>query len=400
MVVVGGGPSGAATAASLARRGIETLVLDRERFPREKPCGEFLSPAATPLLEAIDARGPVERAGAARLDRVRIMAHGECVDLAFPDLGSAPPWGFALSRRRLDAILLDAARDAGAEVEEGALVEGPMMDGDRVTGVVARRNGEREEIAARLVVAAAGRNDPVARALGLQRRSSRRRYDLLAHWGSHGRGGGGASPLCELRITGDRYVAAAPVEGGRVNVNGVVPLAALRAASDPESLYDELLADDPVLAAWTAERDREPVASSDVTALTTRAAVVDGALLVGDAALFLDPFTGQGLYLALWSGVRAAETIADALARGRNDRAALAAYRDARETELEAKRKVSDALQRVLFRPRLARRLARALRSDGELAAVLAATTGDLTPAERAWSLPYGARLAARVLSA
>lgn len=399
VVVVGGGPAGAATAASLASRGIEALVLDRERFPRGKPCGEFLSPAATPLLESIGARGAVERAGAARLDRVRIVAHGEPVELAFPDLGPAPPWGYALSRRRLDRILLDAARDAGAEVVEGARVEALLTEGGRVTGVVTRRDGKREEIAARLVVGAAGRNDPVARALGLQRRSARRRYDLLAHWGPAG-SGHDADPVCELGVAGDRYLAAAPVEGGRVNVNGVVPLEALRATSDPEILYEDLLEGAPGLAAWTTGRVREAVVSSDVTALTTRSAVADGALLVGDAALFLDPFTGQGLYLALWSGARAAETIADALIRGRTDRSALAPYQAARDAELEAKRKVSDALQRVLFRPRLARRLARALRSDRDLATVLAATTGDLTPAERAWSLPYGIRLAVRVLSA
>lgn len=402
VVVVGGGPAGATAAARLARRGVEVVVLDRARFPRTKPCGEFLSPAATPLLETLGARDAVERAGARRLDRVRIVAHGEPVELRFPDLGTAPPWGFALSRERLDAILLDRAREAGAEVVEGVVVDGPRMDGDRVSGVVVREDGERREIGARIVVAAAGRNDPVARALDLQRRSTRRRYDLLAHWGPPAQGARpaeDAGPVCELRVSGDRYLAAAPLEAGRVNVNGVVPRKALRVTPDPEVLYDDLLAADPALGWWTEERTRDAVSATDVTALSTREAVADGAVLVGDAALFLDPFTGQGIYLALRSGSLAAGAIADALARGRVDRAALAPYEAARAAEMDAKRKVSGALQRILFRPRLARRMASALRSDGQLSSVLAGVTGDLEPAERAWCVPYGVRLAARLLA-
>ena len=403
VVVVGGGPSGAATAALLARRGVDVLLLDRARFPRAKPCGEFLSPAATPLLETLGVRDAIERAGARRLDRVRIVAHGEPVELAFPDLGGGPRWGFSLSRERLDAILLDAARAAGAEVLEQVLVERPRLDAGRVRGVAARRRGERQEIEARIVVGAAGRNDPIARGLGLQCRAERRRFDLLAHWSGGAAGRDPSSrepaPVCELRISGDRYVAAAPVEGDRVNVNGVVPQEALRRAPDAEALYDALLGGDPALDSWTARRTREPVSASDVTPLRTRAATADGAVLVGDAALFLDPFTGQGLYLALRSGELAASAIAGALERGRTDRAALAPYEAARAAEMDAKRNVSRALQQILFRPRLARRAASALRSDGDLASVLAAVTGDLAPAERAWSIPYGVRLARRMIA-
>ena len=123
VVVVGGGPAGASAAIRLARRGIDVWVLDRARFPRAKPCGEFLSPGATPILEELGVREAVEAAGALRLERVRIDAHGAVVELEFPSGEGAPPWGYSLSRHALDAILLDAARAAGARVLEETRVE-------------------------------------------------------------------------------------------------------------------------------------------------------------------------------------------------------------------------------------------------------------------------------------
>lgn len=398
MVVVGGGPAGAATALLLARAGIHVALLDRARFPRDKACGEFLSPAATPILEDLGVREAVEAAGARRLSRVRIVAHGEPVDLRFPETGGAPAWGYALSRRRLDAILLDAARAAGAEVVEGAVVDRPLVEDGRVVGVAARSGSGPLEVRARWTVGAGGRGCPVARGLGLQRRDRRKRFDLLAHWS----GGDEPAPegVCELHVAGGGYVAAAPVEGGRRNVNCVVGRDALRAAGDPEAVYRGALGSTPGLAAWTAGDREGPVEASDVTPLATRRAAADGAVLAGDAALFLDPFTGQGIYLALRSAVLAAPAVASAVAAGRTDRAAVAAYESAREAELAAKRRVSRALQAVLRRPRLARRAAAALRADAALAETIAAVTGDVAPAGRAWSLSFGVRLAAGVLGA
>lgn len=408
VVVVGGGPAGSAMASLLARRGLDVLVVDRARFPREKPCGEFLSPAATPLLEDLGVRGAIEEAGARRLARVRIAVPGAPpVELAFPAGEGAPPWGYALSRRRLDAILLHAAAHAGARVVEGVRVDDVVTDRGRVTGVRGRaEDGAPLEARARLVVGAGGRNDPVARALGLQRRDRRRRYDLLARWKTAGPPGGdgdeaapGEPPACELLVGGNAYVAAAPLEGGSVNVNGVVGRRTLLATPRPEAVYERLLGSHPSLGAWIAGRRRGAVEASDVTPLATARATADGALLVGDAALFLDPFTGQGIYLALAGAALAAPVAADALARGRVDRRSLAPYDEARSAAFAAKRRVSRAIQAALARPPVARRVARALGADPRLAATLAAVTGDLIPAERAWSASFGARLLARAIA-
>jgi flavin-dependent dehydrogenase len=342
---------------------------------------------------------------------VRIVAHGAAVELDFPDDEGASPWGYSLSRRALDAILLNAARAAGARVLEETRVDGVRFEPGRVT-VSARGGGDEPlEIDARLVVGSGGRNCPVARALGSQRRDARARFDLLAHWSGRpadldGDGEGGASgpgAVCELRVRGDRYVAVAPIENGRWNVNCVVSRSALRDEPEADALYREVVGAAPSseaapVGAGANAAPVEDVVASDVTPLWTGRATAGRALLIGDAALFLDPFTGQGLYLALRSAALAAAVVPRALARGAS-RASLAPYDEARAGEFDARRRVSRALQAVLYRPRAARAVIRALARDRALAWTLSAATGDLIPSERVWSPAFALRLAALSLA-
>lgn len=401
VVVVGAGPAGSSAAIRLARSGFDVVLVDRSRFPRDKPCGEFLSPGATPILEELGVRPAVEAAGAVRLGRVRIVVHGRAVELAFPDDLGMPPWGFSLSRLALDAILLEAARGAGARIFEQTRVEDVAFDPRSATVRARDPAGEPISLAARIVVGAGGRNCPVARALGLQRRGARGRFDLLAHWSERPRtidrdaeataDDAAGGPACELRVRGDAYVAIAPVERGRWNVNCVVPRADLRAEPHPVALYRRVVG---VEASPAGASDPEVVAS-DVTALDARAATADRAILIGDAALFLDPFTGQGIWLALRSAELAATAVSGALAAGHADRAALAGYEAARRDEFHARRRVSRAIQRVLFRPRLARSVVDALAREPRLARALAAATGDMAPSGTVWSIAFALRLLA-----
>src|SRR4029077_14254531 len=166
-VVVGAGPAGATTALLLARAGASVLLLDRARFPRDKPCSEYLSPATTDVLERLGGGilGAVERTTHARLYGMKVVAPGGAA-MVDRFRGAARAFSFAVPRASFDAILLAAAARAGAEVRERVTVEDLVSDAGVVSGVVGRSgNGKRETYRGRLVGGGEGLRSVVARRL-------------------------------------------------------------------------------------------------------------------------------------------------------------------------------------------------------------------------------------------
>src|SRR5207302_656635 len=185
-VVVGAGPAGSATAAHLARAGLDVLLVDRSRFPRDKPCSEYLSPGATPLLERLGVAEEVERSAHAKLAGMKVVSPGGAVMCgrfaAAHPYPSPRPYSYALPRTTLDAILVGAAARAGATLREGVAVEDLSRDARAVSGVVARTgSGVREAVRARVVIGADGLRSVVARRLGLRCTSPPRRIAFTAH---------------------------------------------------------------------------------------------------------------------------------------------------------------------------------------------------------------------------
>jgi len=178
-VVVGAGPAGAATAILLAREGLSVALLDRARFPRDKICGEYLSPEGSRILDRLGVLARVEANGARPLRGMRILGpDGTQLVGDYPPDGARPgdrPRALAVRRRILDAALVERAGEVGISVREGMRVVDLLREGARITGVVAepvgleRRTAAAERFSAPLVVAADGRTSVIAERLGLRR---------------------------------------------------------------------------------------------------------------------------------------------------------------------------------------------------------------------------------------
>jgi len=398
VIVVGGGPAGAATAWALAKNGVDVLVLDRAHFPRAKPCAEYLSPEAARLLNEMGALAPLEAEGATTLGGMRVHVRDQSFEGRF---AGAHRWrgfrdrGLAVRRERLDALLLDGARAAGAGVEEGVRVLDLIRDANgRVTGVAADRSGIREEFRAAHVVGADGLRSVVARRLGLARRLRwPERYAFVTHYS----GVSGVGDCGEMHVFDDGYCGLAPVGGGVVNVAVVTSATgALDASGDSVGFLERWLAHHPSLATRLTAAER--VAAVQVTgpfASRARRAWAAGASLVGDAADFYDPFTGEGIYAALRGAELMTPYVVEALRAPDALRAAhsLAAYDRCRRHEFGGKWALERLVSIAVAHPALLARVAVRLRERCDLADLLVGVTGDFVPVREVLNLRYAAAL-------
>ncbi len=382
VIVVGAGPAGAATAWALARAGVDVLVLDRARFPRDKVCAEYLSPQASRILHEMGALVDVEAAGAAQLAGMLVRSpSGEEILGEFRAAHGFRGFrdcGLALRRRDLDALLLARARAAGARVAECERVTDVSRDASgRVTGV---RIGQRV-LSARLVVGADGLRSTVGRRLGLTRYAGwPRRIAIVTHY----RGVAGIGSFGEMHVERDGYVGLADVGHGETNVALVVPTRAARLLrGSPESFLTTWVARRPHLAPRFAHAHRvSPVGVTGPFAQHARRAWAPGAALVGDAADFFDPFTGEGIYAALRGGELLLPYAVEAVRAPDARRAdiALAAYERCRRHEFGGKWMVERIVGAAVTYPAVLNRAARTLARRRDMADLFVGVTGDFVP--------------------
>jgi flavin-dependent dehydrogenase len=386
-LVIGGGPAGSATATFLANAGVEVTLCDRAHFPRPKPCAEYLSPEASRVLQALGALDAVEGAGAAHLSGMRVRAaNGAVIDGAFAAQHGFRGFrdrGLALRRDVLDPLLLDRARAAGADVREGVTLESlaPRVRG-RGYDVTLRQAGVTHTVHADLVIGADGLRSRVARRLGVARRARwPRRVAFVAHW----RGVEGIGEKGEMHVERDGYLGLADVGHGLTNVALVVPSTQARdAATDQDAFVRAWIARRPHLAPRFAHAERmTPVRATGPFAVRTTRAYAPDAALVGDAADFYDPFTGEGIYAALRGGELLAPFVHDALQAPSADasRRALAAYERARRATFGGKWRVERLIGLAVGVPALMNHAARVLARRTDLADLLIGVTGDFVPA-------------------
>lgn len=385
VLVVGGGPAGSSAAWHCAQAGLDVCLVDRARFPRAKPCAEYVSPEGARILHAMGALETLE-ARAAHLTGMVVHApsgdriHGEFV--AHHGFRGFRDRGLGVRREVLDTLLLDRARAAGVQVLEGAKVEQLEQAGDgTVTGAVVRTAEGARTVQAALVIGADGLRSVVSRRLGLARQSRfPRRVALVAHY----RNVDGVGALGEMHVTRHGYVGLARVSDDLVNVALVVPQARAGGMRDGTTAFLEgWLQAQPALAPRFTHAERvTPVRATGPFASRARRPWAPGALLTGDAADFFDPFTGEGIYSALQGGELLAPFAHDAVqARTRDAHGrALRGYAAARRRTFGGKWRVEQLIGLAVGIPPLLNHAARVLSRDRDLADLLIGVTGDFVP--------------------
>ena len=310
VLIAGAGPAGAVAAIVLSRAGARVLVLDRARFPRDKLCGDTLNPGALAILRRLGLADTAN--GSLRLDGMIVT--GEPGVRVTGNYGDA--CGRALIRRTFDAALLSAAIGAGARVEQGVLVQGPLLDtagaAPTVAGLIVKgKDGRPLRIAAPMVIAADGRYSRVARALGLSRSPRQpRRWAIGAYFEDVA----GMASLGEMHVRRGHYLGVAPLPGGLANACLVTAAPSGRSMRD--LLLNALRADTQLADRFAGARMVSAPVCIGPLAVDCDVAGAHGLLLAGDAAGFVDPMTGDGLRFAMRGGELAAEEALRALEHG------------------------------------------------------------------------------------
>lgn len=342
LAIVGAGPAGCAAAITAVRAGLRVIVVDRAEFPRDKTCGDGLTTNALRIIESLglglaDLRAD-DDLGYLGVRDVRIVSPtGRRVDLALPDRGE---YAAVISRRRLDAALVAATRDAGAEVRTGhAVVAVHHIDHDVVLTLA-----DGDEIRARHVVAADGHWSTVRKLV----RPTHAPY--LGEWHAV-RQYHRAVDTDRLWVLFERdllpgYAWVFPLPGGHANVGYGVLRRQGRTGKDLKTLWPDLLARPSLREVLGATAEPTEVVRAwpiptryDPSALTT-----GRVLFAGDAAAVVDPMTGEGIAQAMETGILAAEAVA-----GGGDIAA--AYRRTVHRALGRDLRLAAGLSRVLSHP-------------------------------------------------
>jgi len=324
VIVVGAGPAGSATASYLARAGVDVLLLEKAQFPREKVCGDGLTPRAVKALIGMGV--PVgEQDGWVRNKGMRIIGAGVRLELPWPELSSYPGYGLVRTRLDFDETLARTAQKAGARLLEGVTVTGPVLDDDgRITGVTTRSTdaGRAERsYRARVVVAADGNSSRLSLAMGLSKRDDRpmgvavRTYyttprhddDYLESWLDLWDG--------PRQLPGYGWIFG--MGDGTSNVGlGMLNTSDSFGNVDYRDLLRRWLAGMPAEWGYVEENRTQPIRGAALPMGFNRTPhYTRGLLLAGDAGGMVNPFNGEGIPYALESGELAAQFIAQALAR-------------------------------------------------------------------------------------
>lgn len=380
VLVVGGGPAGSTVAGLLAQRGWAVVLVDRARFPRPKPCGECVNPGGVAALERLGLLDAVRRLDPAALEGWRIATFHSPEAIGSFAPAAAP--GLGVPRERLDHALLEIARCRGVRVFEETKVDEvrPARGGEPPAALLGGPEGASRRWAARVVVGADGLRSVTARSLGAYRRRPRlRKLSLTVRL----RGTGPSRDRGRLFLGDHRLVGLAPVHADDDLWNATVVVRTgdrqPGVAGRPTAYLRSVLDEAPVT--WqTGPTVLDGPWASGPFDWPVRRAAAPGVLLVGDAAGYYDPLTGQGIYRALRTAELAADTIDRTLSRDRVSWKAFRAYDRELRREFRAGRWLQKVVEGIVSRGPLRERMVARFVDAPESLSALIRVTGDAAP--------------------
>lgn len=299
VAIVGAGPAGSTLAALLARRGVSVALIDRDEFPRDKLCGEFLSYDALPVLDLLGVTRIIDERGAPKIERCRVVSRHRAYDFDLPHAARG------VSRLFLDDLLFRTAVASGATPLAGATATAVARD---------RVATSRGEVKARVVAGAWGRwgrfDTQLRRAFVRDR--SHRNFGFKRHYiGAHRDG------TIELHSFARGYLGVSSIEDGLTNICGLVHASRLEGHKGRwDAFVRTIRKEEPALDAMYARYApaQQQFLSSEPVIFRARSAVEEGIFMIGDASGVIDPLTGNGMAMAIQSAVLAAPLILDTLA--------------------------------------------------------------------------------------
>ena len=339
VAIVGGGPAGSSCAAFCALAGLHTLILERERFPREKVCGDCLNPSCWPVLERLELAQRVWDLPHSKLTSVDFIAiNGSKIIV---DLPTGDDCELSIKRSLFDDLLLKRVRDVAAQVREETIVT--ALAHEQEWKIVTAAG---ETFRAGTLVGADGRNSTVARLRNLLPRPTRERVALQAH-----------IPLPRnfgnrivLQFLPEGYSGQAPVNEIELNLCLVGRPPTISRLRQWAQRHFEIPVNHPWRTITPLTRPPVPCANENL-------------LFVGDAACVVEPFTGEGIYYALRSGELAASAIAKIL-RGGDRLAALREFARASADMYRGRLWINRLARAAVLSPRLASLLIQAARVE------------------------------------
>jgi flavin-dependent dehydrogenase len=360
VIIAGGGPAGASAAIHLANAGARVLLAEQKKFPREKLCGEFISPECLLHFDKLGVRECMLAAAPAKLNEtVFYSRRGKSVSVP-SSWFEAGGLALGLSRAEMDERLLRRAAEAGVEVLENAHVTGGIVEASAVRGVVIKLNGDAKQYRAPLTIDATGRARVLGRRVEKRERGFEEHRTTLVAFKAHLENTSVAAGACEIYFYQGGYGGLSTIENGLSNLCFIAAAADVRAlGGDAEKAMRKIVCQN----SRAAETLASATAASPWLAVSLerfgRHALqpARGLIAIGDAASFIDPFTGSGMLMALQSGELIGEIVSGRLKEINDERGLRMIadrYRAAYQQRFGARLRLCSALRRAAFVPGLA----------------------------------------------